>query len=506
MKITCVTLTCGRTAHLNEAIECFLRQDHPDKSLVVLNTCPQQTLLGDFPNVTIVNLKERPVNLGTARNIAVEHCSANAAVCLLDDDDLALPHYLSVYARLFESNPEAKWVWVDKQFYLEGGKIQKIAMGMCNTFAFTRDVWRLVGGYDQKNVGEDRSFVGKATAAATGLKATVSHDAVAYLYCWGNGVYHISGLGDDVVKGMNSWERARIDVESRLRRGVIPNGEIVLRPEWKHDYVAMVGDYFASRRYLQTVRHGDVVRSFKHKIIHAVEQHEEIRVKRKLVAQKSWETVYSQGVIGRHYHEHAYVRDARSIGDKRSLPFLKDALEEALNIAEPDDIVFLTNDDTVLHPALPDLLIHHVSRHGPCSSQRCEFASRLPPLSEPPEKFAALGRKHMGRDLFAATARWWEEHWDEMGDPILGASDWDLHFACMFRMHYGIRSSRKNLEDVIHPAEIPRGYIIHEAHRAKWLEPSNVWSAKSQIHNRLHFKEWAAKYMPELKFCEGNVI
>jgi cellulose synthase/poly-beta-1,6-N-acetylglucosamine synthase-like glycosyltransferase len=61
--VSCVCPTYNRPPHyhhlLEEAIESFLRQDYPNKELIVLNDCPGQELICDGPGVRVVNVGER---------------------------------------------------------------------------------------------------------------------------------------------------------------------------------------------------------------------------------------------------------------------------------------------------------------------------------------------------------------------------------------------------------------------------------------------------------------
>lgn len=242
-------------------------------------------------------------------------------------------------------------------------------------------------------------------------------------------------------------------------------------------------------------------------IYHCYEFHPErntMEARRKARAQASWQKLYRDGVIACPLKE--YPRTAKSIRDRRDLPYLKDVLSPAMTMAQPWDIILWTNDDNFLHSNLPAALQFHVGVYDVCTSQRCEFHGPLPPASKSPDTFAELGRNHMGRDLFASTRQWLELHWNEIPDFILGASDFDLCLACMVRLHFGITSDRNNLEQTIFPADLPRGYVAHEYHEPKWRAVDNEKVAPSQIHNRRLFKQWADKYLPSLVFHEGNVI
>lgn len=241
------------------------------------------------------------------------------------------------------------------------------------------------------------------------------------------------------------------------------------------------------------------------RLFHSTERHDCGHDKRRENAWASWDQIYAQGVVPVHVWE--YPRTAKSIGDHRALPFLKDVLSVALNQACDEDIVFFTNDDVVLHSGLPEMLQYHCSVFGPCSSQRREFKGRpIPKFEATPAEVVHNGRQHMGRDLFAATKAWWTEYWDQIPDAILGASMFDLHLACVIRKFYGIESTRRNLEEHISPAEIPLGYVSHRHHPAVWSRPQNDGKTPSELHNRMAFRSWASVHLPKLKFDLKNQI
>lgn len=245
------------------------------------------------------------------------------------------------------------------------------------------------------------------------------------------------------------------------------------------------------------------------RIFHVVERHQEtnpIEQNRKMVAWRSWDTLYATGeLIPAHLWD--YPRNALSMGETRSLPYVKDVILNGLNQASMEDIVMFTNDDNVLHPGLASIVRYWVSIYGCAMSSRCEFRDvDIPPLNNPPDVFAKSGRHHIGRDLFAATKRWWLERWDEIPDWIIGASDWDMNLCAIFRMHFAIRLTRANLEYHMHPAEMPRGFVLHKFHPPKWANPATVDQQAGNIHNRKLFKEWAGKHLPELYFFPNGTI
>lgn len=247
------------------------------------------------------------------------------------------------------------------------------------------------------------------------------------------------------------------------------------------------------------------------RLFHCYEEHKEtnqMQARRRESMQRSWMEIYQKdGVIACPLRENDYPRTSLDIGDSRRLPCLKDVLWSCMEKANPDDIIFFTNDDNYLHRELPEMLRFHISLYECVSAQRCEFKqSPLPPGSQSPMQFASNSNMHMGRDLFAFTKRWLDEHWDEIPDFILGCSDFDLCLATLIRNYLGIKSSRKNLEDIIFPAELPRGYVSHVFHTPAWTRPGYKNEAPGQRHNRQLFYQWAQTYAPHLRFDENLCI
>lgn len=241
------------------------------------------------------------------------------------------------------------------------------------------------------------------------------------------------------------------------------------------------------------------------RLFHAVERHVETNeLARKEAAWRSWDAMYNGGVIPCHYWK--YRRSAKDIGDQRTLPYLKDVLEFAMGQSGDDDIIFWTNDDIFCHRELPAALLLHVSLHDVCVAKRCEFVRELPDPANPASEFAARGTAYYGRDLFAATKKWLEERWDLIPDFILGASDFDLCLAALSRSHFGFATTAKNMEAVIHPAELPMGYISHVNHPAFWHTPVYCDTAPSQKHNRRLFMEWASLHCKTLQFNADNTM
>lgn len=184
------------------------------------------------------------------------------------------------------------------------------------------------------------------------------------------------------------------------------------------------------------------------KLVHCSDIHG--HTDRHLIARKSW----GDGVF-----RSEWKRNSTQIGDKRSLPFLKSILEEALHHANPQDCILWTNDDvTIKHP---NQFLLHTSVFDFCSIRR-----------DP---------NHVGREAFAFNAGWLRKNLDSMPDVIIGVPWFDLVIARWMRELKGVKTTKENMAWDFFPAEIEPGAIYHEDHESSWLEHQESPAA---LHNK----------------------
>lgn len=246
----------------------------------------------------------------------------------------------------------------------------------------------------------------------------------------------------------------------------------------------------------------------RRRLFHAIERHEEDNIdvlNRKKSAFESWDTIYATGKM-LPAHLWKYPRDAREIGEKRPLPFLKDVLMGAMRQADSEDIIVWGNDDGILHPELPDMIRFYAGIYDAVCSQRCDIRRAMPMRAINPSEMAKNTPPHFGRDIFAFKKWWLEQYWDEIPDAIIGCSDFDVHLTALIRLYHGIKSDRNSFLKHIYPAEMPRGYCLHIAHESHWSRPEYVNTSPGQIWNRKLWAEWGKKNLPNLNFTNENCI
>jgi glycosyltransferase involved in cell wall biosynthesis/Sec-independent protein translocase protein TatA len=230
--VSCVCPTYNRPPDhqhlLEEAIESFLRQDYPNKELIVLNDCPGQELICDAPGVRVVNFAERFPSIGDKRNAAVGLVRGEL-ITSWDDDDISLPWRLSLSVeRLSDAdyfNPRCYWYWDTNGPHFDH------SMGYAhNASLFRRTAFEAVGGYPSVSLGEDAALDAAFSGLAHGVDPLKGDKELTrsewfYIYRWGVSPVHMSGLLDE-------------DFYREIGKLPVVEGRFHLSPHWRRDYVA----------------------------------------------------------------------------------------------------------------------------------------------------------------------------------------------------------------------------------------------------------------------------
>lgn len=232
--ISALCITYGRPHNLEEAIESFLRQDYPNKELIIVNDLAEQTLIFDHPQVKIFNFKDRFFSIGLKRNKSAE-LSSGEILTLWDDDDIYLPWALSQFVIEFEQNPavglikpDMAWVYIDN--------ILEFRHGLAANIAFTKKAFNDVGGFVNIDLGEDINLLDRLVINLTPKRfknLSLRKEDYAFICVWHRDSYHLS----DKENGIFGFTKVEQYVKSKLIEPLV-----VLSPHWKHDYVEMISD------------------------------------------------------------------------------------------------------------------------------------------------------------------------------------------------------------------------------------------------------------------------
>ncbi len=164
--ISCIMPTYNRRMFVPRAIEFFLRQDYPNRELIIVDdgTDPIIDLIPDDLRVRYVRLKDK-YTVGAKRNLACREAKGEIIVHW-DDDDWMASRRLSYQvdyllkeqvdlcglSKILYTDPARKKSW---QYTYPSGQKPWLAGG---TFCYTKDFWQSTS-FPEINVGEDTYFV-----------------------------------------------------------------------------------------------------------------------------------------------------------------------------------------------------------------------------------------------------------------------------------------------------------------------------------------------------------
>jgi hypothetical protein len=105
--------------------------------------------------------------------------------------------------------------------------------------------------------GQDAAIERKFAQVLAGQKLgfeNVPLEKIFYVYRWaGSGSFHLSALAQTRKTDESEHDMAADYVAQGLGSGSIPSGQVVLKPRWKTDYVAMVSQYLKQTAARNTV-------------------------------------------------------------------------------------------------------------------------------------------------------------------------------------------------------------------------------------------------------------
>lgn len=155
------------------------------------------------------------------------------------------------------------------------------------------------------------------------------------------------------------------------------------------------------------------------------------------MAKETWRLCGATLVDCRVADEQLRRSSRKTLGDTRACPFVKDLIESGAKVANDDDILLFTNDDTCLADGAVECIRSIVNQRGALWCARRE----LPPFVEPlPSEKMMKGYKHVGADLFAFTKGWWTAHCGSMPDMLYGYEAFDLVLKKLILLRGGVEA------------------------------------------------------------------
>lgn len=191
LKALVVCPTYGRIPFLNRMLASFLSQTYQNKNLVVVNDDKNIELVCDYPNVHILNLREKII-LPKKRNMGnfLVDCDI---IFPYDDDDIFLPNRLQNHIDAYNEydipvyRNDASYVVYDSKFITS-------KKASPNDISYKKSAWLNVGGYmNPITIGEDQEFFNKHNY----IYRTDLPEKADYVYNWSGVNYHATYATED---------------------------------------------------------------------------------------------------------------------------------------------------------------------------------------------------------------------------------------------------------------------------------------------------------------------
>lgn len=230
--VSVLTLTYGRHALLEEAIESYLRQDFSGKSeMLIVNDSPKVEYVFRHPNVRIINFKKRFPSIGEKLKFGFSHCEYDH-IYRLDDDDLLAPWALRHTWEDIISHPDFEIYRSNGHYYFEHNTFKKIYSSINNGNVFSKQYLSRIEIPDV-SYGEDNAMTFQNNA-----KIYISpRTQKTMIYRWGMNTFHISGMGNVGNNAIMKWTDRIVRSGAREKR---EEGVLVLQPHFRQEYYRQI--------------------------------------------------------------------------------------------------------------------------------------------------------------------------------------------------------------------------------------------------------------------------
>jgi len=201
--VTCLCPTWGRFELLRDAVACFLIQDYPFATLMILNDAPVELKSLDLEYIRIINYGKEFATLGEKREFLL-NMAESRLIAHWDDDDLYLPWHLSslvdelIISGASVCKPRASWMWNQIAGTVAREDFRPFEASL---IAVRKDAARI--GYDRKNSGQCLPLLQKTESS--GNLRLADQEIPSYIYRWGRDTWHVSAQ----LSGMNDDDKAR---------------------------------------------------------------------------------------------------------------------------------------------------------------------------------------------------------------------------------------------------------------------------------------------------------
>lgn len=201
-------------------------------------------------------------------------------------------------------------------------------------------------------------------------------------------------------------------------------------------------------------------------------------------ARYSWDFLFGQWeFIELPVRPEDLARDARVLGEKAPIPFVRDLFNYAKSFAMPEDIIVYCNADIGLVTHAADRIGEGIrAGHGVTVCPRRVFPTNF---SGPPPKRLYKNllnlRTDGGFDVMAFTVDWWNKHSAQMPDMLLGREAWDTVFRAIAEESHNPQHTGFDFRGEFSPVYTDN-VCWHKEHVSPWQKERRT--SPGQQHNR----------------------
>jgi glycosyltransferase involved in cell wall biosynthesis len=161
--VSCIMPTRNRAAFLPAAIDCFLKQDYPNKELIILGDNDEAhgiELCSAWPVRYVI---DKRMDIGPKRNRCCE-LSQGEIICHFDSDDWSAPNRISAQVELMAktgksvAGSSAIYFWDTIQQKAKRYRAGITGKVCGTTLCYRKDFWE-IHKFQDKKLGEDNAFV-----------------------------------------------------------------------------------------------------------------------------------------------------------------------------------------------------------------------------------------------------------------------------------------------------------------------------------------------------------
>lgn len=221
--VSCLCCTYGRPVLLGEAVKCFLDQDYDNKELIILNDQMgvKLSIDGSPKNVIVYNHETRFSSLGAKRNY-IWRLGKGDYFCIWDDDDLFTPFRIRESLEIIQQHPNYDIVKATDAVMSVNNSGYKWTNNLFHSQSIITKRYIENTPYREISTGEDVEFEKNARIYNAKI-----FPRFWYVYRWGLGVHHVSGISDQ----KKTWAKS---LEFKPYQEI--KGNIIVKPEFKNAY------------------------------------------------------------------------------------------------------------------------------------------------------------------------------------------------------------------------------------------------------------------------------